>query len=69
MRQETALVTGASSGIGRAMARALAVEGAKLALVGRSAEHLHAVAGEIGGDARQRDRVSLQARLGLALEP
>ena len=33
------------------MARALAEEGAKLALVGRSAERLRAVAGEFGGDA------------------
>ena len=55
MREElsgkTALVTGASSGIGRAMAKALAAEGAKLALVGRSAERLRAVADEIGDDA------------------
>lgn len=45
------LVTGASSGIGRAMAMALAAEGSKLALVGRSAERLGAVAERIGNGA------------------
>ena len=45
------LVTGASSGIGRAMAMALAAEGSKLALVGRSAERLGAVADRIGNGA------------------
>lgn len=39
-----ALITGASSGIGRAMAHTLAAEGVKLVLVGRSAERLQAVA-------------------------
>jgi ribitol 2-dehydrogenase len=43
------LVTGGSSGIGRAMARAVAAEGARVALVGRSAERLDAVAAELGG--------------------
>lgn len=43
------LVTGASSGIGRAMAKTLATEGMKLALVGRSAERLDAVVVQIGG--------------------
>ncbi len=47
---KVALVTGASSGIGRAAALALAEEGVKLALVGRSAERLKAVAGKTGGD-------------------
>jgi ribitol 2-dehydrogenase len=39
-----ALITGASSGIGRALATILAAEGVKLVLVGRSAERLQAVA-------------------------
>lgn len=42
-----ALVTGASSGIGAATARALAVEGASIALLARRCERLRAVAGEI----------------------
>jgi NAD(P)-dependent dehydrogenase (short-subunit alcohol dehydrogenase family) len=42
-----ALVTGASRGLGRAMALALAEAGAKLALCGRSAEDLDRVAGEV----------------------
>lgn len=45
------LVTGASSGIGRAMARAVAAAGAQVALVGRSADRLQAVASDIGKDA------------------
>jgi NAD(P)-dependent dehydrogenase (short-subunit alcohol dehydrogenase family) len=42
-----ALVTGATSGIGRATAVRFAQEGARLALVGRSGEALKEVAGEI----------------------
>jgi len=45
------IVTGASSGIGRAAARRFAAEGARLALVARSAEKLEALAKEVGGDA------------------
>lgn len=47
----TALVTGASGGIGSAVARGLAAQGARVALSGTRAEVLQALAGEIGGDA------------------
>lgn len=43
----TVLVTGASSGIGRATARALGAEGANVALAGRRRERLDEVAAEI----------------------
>ncbi len=43
------LVTGAAQGIGRAIARLFAAEGAKLALLDRNADLLDAVAAEVGG--------------------
>ena len=51
---KTALVTGASQGIGRAIALSLAAEGARVVLAARNADKLAAVAGEIaaaGGEA------------------
>ncbi len=44
----TALVTGASSGLGRHFATVLAQNGAKVAIAARRMEHLEALAGEIG---------------------
>ena len=46
----TALVTGASGGIGSAIARALAGQGARLALSGTNADKLEAFRAELGGD-------------------
>jgi 3-oxoacyl-[acyl-carrier protein] reductase len=48
----TALVTGASGGIGSAIARALAAQGATLALSGSNEEKLKAFAAELDGDHR-----------------
>jgi 3-oxoacyl-[acyl-carrier protein] reductase len=59
----TALVTGASGGLGSAIARALAAQGAKVALSGTREDALKAVAAEIGGDA-----VILPCNLGDAAE-
>jgi len=50
-----AVITGSSKGLGKAMALALAAEGARIALVSRNEEQLRAVAGligEAGGEAR-----------------
>jgi short-subunit dehydrogenase len=47
---KTALLTGATGGLGRATAKALAARGATLILSGRKAEALEALAGELPGD-------------------
>ena len=54
----TALVTGASGGIGSAIAQALAAQGARLAVSGSNADKLEAFRGSLGGD-----HVALQANL------
>ena len=47
IRGEVAVVTGASSGIGAALARQLAARGVKVGLTSRRLEELEAVAGSI----------------------
>ena len=51
----TAVVTGASRGIGAATARALAGAGARVALMARTGEQIDALAAEVGGVAVQCD--------------
>lgn len=48
LRGKTVLVTGASSGIGRAAARAFALEGMRVAISARSTEKLEHLAAELG---------------------
>ncbi|MEZ6124225.1 MAG: SDR family oxidoreductase [Planctomycetaceae bacterium] len=50
---QVAIVTGAGTGIGRAAAKMLAAEGARVVLVGRRAEHLQTVADEIAAQGGQ----------------
>src|SRR5437764_12907466 len=73
---KTAIVTGAGSGIGRCTAHELAALGARVALIGRNAEKLEAVAREVadaGGaarcyvaDIREEERVQEAVRAVLA---
>jgi NADP-dependent 3-hydroxy acid dehydrogenase YdfG len=48
LRDQFAVVTGASSGIGRAITLGLAEEGAKLCLTGRRSDHLNEIAARAG---------------------
>ena len=52
---KTAVVTGASSGIGEAAARALAGDGWRVVVGARRLERLRALVAEIGGEARRLD--------------
>lgn len=53
LHNKRALVTGATGGIGGAIAKALAGQGAKLAISGTKQEKLDAFAAELGGDIKR----------------
>lgn len=55
----TALVTGSTQGIGRAIAATLADAGARVAINGRSAETVDAVVAELRSESPQRDFVAV----------
>jgi 3-oxoacyl-[acyl-carrier protein] reductase len=60
-----ALVTGASQGIGLGIAKALAAEGAKVAISSRSRERIEAAAAEIGASPFEHDTADVDAAPGL----
>lgn len=62
----TAVVTGASSGIGAATARALAAEGFRVFCAARRRDRIEALASEIGGVAVECDVTSPESVAGLA---
>jgi short-subunit dehydrogenase len=62
------LLTGASGGLGHAIARALAARGASLTLTGRRAEVLEPLAAEVGGRALAADLADPEAPARLVAE-
>lgn len=61
LSDRSALVTGASKGIGLGIARVLAAEGARVAISSRSAERIDAAAAEIGARGYVHDSADLDA--------
>jgi short-subunit dehydrogenase len=66
MRGEIVVITGATRGIGQAVARAVAAKGARVGLIARTGSDLAALAGELGGAyavADVGDRAAVEAAL------
>jgi short-subunit dehydrogenase len=68
-RDKVAIVTGASSGIGLAVARALVERGTRVALVARSRDKLEALAAELGPARAAAFPLDVTDRAGLAALP
>ena len=68
IKDRVALVTGASQGIGFGIARALAAEGARVALASRSRERIDTAAAELGGVGFVYDSSDLDAAAGLVAD-
>lgn len=66
LRGQTALITGASGGIGTAVAEALAAEGVRLILVGRDVNRLNDLATRMGAEIVQADLTDDTQLLGIA---
>src|SRR5579875_1681515 len=62
LQGKVALITGASSGIGAALARALAGRGAQVALAARRTERVHDLASEIGQNGGQALAITADVR-------
>src|SRR5438128_10752079 len=62
---KVALVTGASKGIGRAIAAELVAEGARVAISSRSRERIDATAGDVGARGYVHDSDDLDGAAGL----
>jgi len=66
---KTVLITGASSGIGRELARLFAADGAQLVLIARSEDRLRELAGELAARENDDAAAEVQFKKALALDP
>ena len=68
LKDRRALVMGGSRGLGKAVARALVAEGARLAICARDARHLAATAAELGAEGIACDLTAPDAATSLVVE-